>query len=108
MPSRTSPRDFPAEVRQAIEAIGNQVRTELLHELAGGERTTQDLADRIGTTRVSVHRHLRALEALGLVSASRPLGHRVGGEGGLTWTSNVEAIREVAARWAAYTTSREG
>jgi DNA-binding transcriptional ArsR family regulator len=52
---------------QALQAIGDPTRRELLTLLAGGEQTAGELAARFAVSRPAISRHLRVLRESGLV-----------------------------------------
>lgn len=86
--------------------MGSQVRTEMLHQLSRRAMTALDLAHAVGTSHVSVHRHLVVLEDQGLVEASLPRGQRVGGVQ-VTWVARVDAVRRTAEAWADYASGKD-
>ncbi|CAN5618182.1 metalloregulator ArsR/SmtB family transcription factor [soil metagenome] len=65
----------------AIDAIGNPVRRQILLELRAKPLSVGDIADRFPVTRPAISRHLRVLEDAGLVEQ-----HEIG-------TRNVYAVR---------------
>jgi DNA-binding transcriptional ArsR family regulator len=56
-------------------ALGDPHRRSIVELLAGGERSVGDIAERLPISRPAVSRHLRLLEAAGLV-AHRAEGNR--------------------------------
>lgn len=56
-------------------ALGDSNRKAIITELAGGEKSVQEIADVMAISRPAVSRHLRLLGEAGLVSA-RPEGAR--------------------------------
>ncbi|MCA0145765.1 helix-turn-helix transcriptional regulator [Blastococcus sp. LR1] len=52
---------------QALQALADPVRRELLALLAGGERTAGELAEPFPISRPAISRHLRVLRESGLV-----------------------------------------
>jgi DNA-binding transcriptional ArsR family regulator len=53
----------------ALAALADPTRRELLALLAGGERAAGDLAGRFPVSRPAISRHLRVLRAAGLVTS---------------------------------------
>ena len=53
----------------AFDALGNPVRREILRELRAAPLSVGDLAARFPVSRPAISRHLRVLEAAGLVEA---------------------------------------
>jgi DNA-binding transcriptional ArsR family regulator len=58
----------PRRLVKAAAALGDALRLRVLHELAGGELTASELADRLGVDRTSLHHHLGILRSAGLVT----------------------------------------
>ena|ERR1700712_1058708 len=56
---------------QALDALGNSVRREILIALREGPLAVQELADRFPVSRPAISRHVRVLEEAGLVEATR-------------------------------------
>src|SRR5512133_2543693 len=54
--------------RDALDALGDANRRAILEILGGGERSVQEIADRLPISRPAVSRHLRLLKDAGLVS----------------------------------------
>ena len=54
---------------EALAALADPTRRELLHRLVDGERSAGDLAGRFPVSRPAVSRHLRVLREAGLVRA---------------------------------------
>jgi DNA-binding transcriptional ArsR family regulator len=54
--------------RDPFAALGDANRRIILADLAGGESSVQELADRMTISRPAVSRHLRLLKEAGLVS----------------------------------------
>jgi DNA-binding transcriptional ArsR family regulator len=52
-----------------LDALGNPVRRAILHELRTGPRSVGEIAAGLPVSRPAVSRHLRVLEAAGLVQA---------------------------------------
>ncbi|MCO4746260.1 MAG: winged helix-turn-helix transcriptional regulator [Proteobacteria bacterium] len=52
---------------QALDALGNPTRRQVLELLKQGEHTVQSLADQLPVSRPAVSRHLRLLTEAGLV-----------------------------------------
>jgi DNA-binding transcriptional ArsR family regulator len=79
MPRLTTPPGLPRGVEIAIDALGNRARIEILRALSRSQSLTlPELAETVGATTVSVLKHLRRLEAHGLVVADEPPGQRQG------------------------------
>jgi DNA-binding transcriptional ArsR family regulator len=78
-----------------FEALGDPNRRAILELLRGGDRSVQQLADRLPISRPAVSRHLRVLKLAGLVS-DRPEGtrrlYRLEGDGA---AAAAEYLREV-------------
>ncbi|NEK85938.1 winged helix-turn-helix transcriptional regulator [Blastococcus saxobsidens] len=53
---------------EALQALADPTRRELIGLLAGGERTAGELAARFPVSRPAISRHLRVLRESGLVS----------------------------------------
>ena len=64
---------MPADA--ALEALGDASRRDILDVLAEGDRSVQEIAERLPISRPAVSRHLRVLKAAGLV-AEEPVGAR--------------------------------
>lgn len=99
------PGDMPEEVLAVIDVIGNNVRTEILRQLAKEPLTARDLADQIGVHVGSVHRHLVLLEQHGLIAASVEAGKRQGQT--VLWRTDPEKVAESAEVWARYASGRD-
>ncbi|WP_209313790.1 metalloregulator ArsR/SmtB family transcription factor [Blastococcus sp. TF02A_35] len=52
---------------EALQALADPIRRELLALLAGGERTAGELAEPFSVSRPAISRHLRVLRESGLV-----------------------------------------
>jgi DNA-binding transcriptional ArsR family regulator len=63
-------------IAQALRAIADETRLELLAHLSRSPRSTQELAPLLGLGESSVSHHLRVLAEAGLITASRK-GHFV-------------------------------
>ncbi len=63
---------------EALAALADPIRRELVALLAGGERTAGDLAGRFPVSRPAISRHLRVLRQHGLIEEQRPDGDRRG------------------------------
>ncbi len=61
---------------QALTAIANPVRRQMLELVWGTERTPSDIAERLGLTRPATSQHLRVLRDAGLVDVRAHGGHR--------------------------------
>lgn len=61
--------------RDPFEALGDPHRREILELLRDGDRSVQEVADRMPISRPAVSRHLRVLKEAGLVT-DRPEGAR--------------------------------
>jgi len=57
---------MPADA--ALEALGDASRREILDVLAEGDRSVQEIAERLPISRPAVSRHLRVLKDAGLVA----------------------------------------
>ena len=55
-------------VASRFRVMGEPVRLRLLQELALGERSVSQLASRLGTTQPNVSKHLKLMQAAGLVA----------------------------------------
>lgn len=107
MPSLIRPPDMPEDVVQAIETMGNRARTEILRELiTHGPLTTQEIAERIGATRIAARAHLLAMEEAGVVAADVPASTRPGRV--VHWSAEGDRAEALAATWADYVTGRSG
>lgn len=97
MPRYAIPPDMPPEVEAIIDVIGNRAREAIVRHLAlHGPAPTVTLQDVAGTGRAATVRHLRTLEAAGLVRADIPAEHRSGHTP--TWHLNrAELERHLAA-----------
>ncbi len=58
-------------MHRLFKALGDPHRFAIVKLLLGGDRHVQALADELGITQPAVSRHIRQLEATGLVSAVR-------------------------------------
>ena len=58
----------PRRLVQVATALGDELRLRILRELARGEATATEVADRLGVDRTSLHHHLGILRSAGLVS----------------------------------------
>src|SRR5687768_5562622 len=58
-----------ASPMEALTALADPTRRELLALLAGGDRAAGELADRFPVSRPAISRHLRVLREAGLVTA---------------------------------------
>lgn len=69
----------PQPVGDPFDALGDPHRREILELLHAGERSVQEIADRLPISRPAVSRHLRLLKEAGLVdersSGTRRLYH---------------------------------
>lgn len=92
---------MPQEVVTAIETIGNRARTQILRLLAAhGPLTAAELAAQLGATKPSVHSHLAALEAAGLVAGDLEVSQRPGRT--VRWTVDRDRVQQLADTWARY------
>jgi ArsR family transcriptional regulator, arsenate/arsenite/antimonite-responsive transcriptional repressor len=82
---------------RVFDALASGARRQLLRELAQSERTTSELAARLGISMPAVSRHLSVLENAGL-AVSRRLGQRV--LYGLVRDTLIEALSAFAAQLA--------
>jgi DNA-binding transcriptional ArsR family regulator len=64
-----------ARAASTLDALGNQVRRDILELLAAGPRSVGELAARLPISRPAVSKHLRILEQAELVT-SDPRGRR--------------------------------
>ena len=55
---------------EALDALGNPVRRQILEHLRSGPAPVGELAERFPVSRPAISRHLRVLEQAGLVSHS--------------------------------------
>lgn len=58
----------PRRLVQVATALGDELRLRILHELARGEASATELAERLGMDRTSLHHHLGILRSAGLVA----------------------------------------
>lgn len=58
----------PRRLVQAAAALGDELRLRILHELASGELSATQLADRLNVDRTTLHHHLGILRSAGLVT----------------------------------------
>jgi DNA-binding transcriptional ArsR family regulator len=61
--------------REALDALGDANRREILEVLSRGERSVQEIADELPISRPAVSRHLRLLKDAGL-AIDEPRGTR--------------------------------
>lgn len=67
------PLGFPGEFERAVDVLGNKVRVAVLLRLRKrGPSTPVRLAEQLGVSRISVRKHLLALEELGIVDVDVP------------------------------------
>lgn len=102
VPRLSMPGDMPEDVLAAIDAIGNNVRTEILRRLAQGASTAHDLAEQIGVHVGSIHRHLVVLEQHDLVTTDVDRGKRRGQM--VLWRTDTAMVMNRAQVWARYAT----
>lgn len=57
----------PARLDSVFHALGDATRRQMLHELAGGERTVGQLAEPFAMSLAAASKHVKALEAAGLI-----------------------------------------
>jgi len=50
-----------------FHALGDPTRRQMLHELAGGERTVSELANPFAMSLAAASKHIKALESAGLI-----------------------------------------
>lgn len=62
-------------LRDPFSALGDETRRAIIEQLSEGDRSVQELADRLPVSRPAVSRHLKLLKQAGLVS-DRPEGVR--------------------------------
>ena len=99
------PGDMPEDVLAAIDVIGNNVRTEILRQLAQGASTAHDLAAQIGVHVGSIHRHLVVLEQHDLVRTDVDRGKRRGQM--VLWRTDTATVTDCAQVWARYASGRD-
>lgn len=73
---------MPAVARAAttadvFNAVAEPRRREILDQLAGGERSVGELAERLGLTQPQVSKHLRVLREVGVVDVREEGRHRL-------------------------------
>lgn len=95
------PPEMPRRVIDIIEIIGSHARTEILRLLALEPATTVELGEALGTTRVTIYRHLIYLEEHGLVTADLKPGDRRGNRG-IRWSVVPERVEELGRQWISY------
>jgi DNA-binding transcriptional ArsR family regulator len=78
---------------RALEALGDSNRRAILEILSRGERSVQEIADRLPISRPAVSRHLRLLKQAGLVGDQADGTRRVYG----LRNDGVEAVRRYFA-----------
>lgn len=66
-----------ATTTDAFNAVAEPRRREILDALAGGERTVNELVERLGVAQPQVSKHLRVLREVGLVEAREEGRHRL-------------------------------
>lgn len=66
-----------ATTTDAFNAVAEPRRREILDALAGGERTVNQLVERLGVAQPQVSKHLRVLREVGLVEAREEGRHRL-------------------------------
>jgi DNA-binding transcriptional ArsR family regulator len=64
----TDPAAPPRRLVQVATALGDELRLRILRELARGEATATEVADRLGVDRTSLHHHLGILRSAGLLT----------------------------------------
>ena len=105
MPVLVQPPEMPEEVSAIIDAIGNRIRAALLHALAqNSPQSAVQLAPVVGAHHVSVHRHLRELELVGLVHADAAMGVQRGQT--ILWTIDRDQVDAYIATWHRYLTGK--
>lgn len=104
MPRRTIVPSQPDRVRSAVAVMSSQIRTEILRHLAAHQGSAPELAAEFGISRFSMIQHLEAMEAAGLVQASRPSGQRKGRR--VVWVTDVATVAQLAEAWVGYATAR--
>jgi DNA-binding transcriptional ArsR family regulator len=76
-PSGVQPPTYWIERPEQIRAMSSPIRHEIGDRLAAlGPVTVKDLADALGKKPTAIYHHLRQLEAVGLVKATRQAGER--------------------------------
>ncbi|RIJ77978.1 hypothetical protein D1871_04645 [Nakamurella silvestris] len=92
---------LPAVVAEAFELVRSETRIQLLNWLnSHPDSQVSDIVEGIGGQRVTTHKHLMALEAVGVVVASRPMGSRARQR--VTYRVDVARCREFKAALLAY------
>ena len=66
-----------ATTTDAFNAVAEPRRREILDALAGGERTVNELVERLGVAQPQVSKNLRVLREVGLVEAREEGRHRL-------------------------------
>lgn len=66
-----------ATTADVFNAVAEPRRREILDQLAGGERSVGELADRLGLTQPQVSKHLRVLREVGVVDVREEGRHRL-------------------------------
>lgn len=102
VPSRHHPVDMPGPVRAAIQTLGSEARTEVLRAVCtAGPLLTHEVAELAAVSDSAALRHLKALEALGLVESVTVAG--IGRAGmKLSWRAHPARLAEIADAWLRY------
>lgn len=92
----SDPAAPPRRLVQVAAALGDELRLRVLHELAAGEATASELAERLTVDRTSLHHHLGILRSAGLVA--------VRAEGVQSWRYSLrpESVAGAGAALAGY------
>ncbi|MCM3662519.1 helix-turn-helix domain-containing protein [Georgenia satyanarayanai] len=103
MPRYVAPPGMPPEVEAIIDVIGNRARAAIIRELVGqGPLTAPELSAVAGASVSAANRHLRELEASGLVTADVEAGQRRGRGRVPTWHVNPDVVHTYIERLRAY------
>jgi DNA-binding transcriptional ArsR family regulator len=86
----------PRRLVQVATALGDELRLRILRELARGEATATELAERLAVERTSLHHHLGILRSAGLVA--------IRAEGAESWhySLRAESVSNAGAALAGY------
>jgi DNA-binding HxlR family transcriptional regulator len=95
---------LPPEVAAAARAFAGHLRLAILHELAGGPKTTTQLMRVLAISdRTTMTENLRELETHGVISGAPAATTRRGRA--TTWTSHPERIATLTTALAAHVTT---
>jgi DNA-binding transcriptional ArsR family regulator len=105
--SRLIEPPVPQEVAVFYDTVGNRVRGKIVSLLsAAGSMSTAELMERLDMDRSYVIKHMKELEAAGLVVADRPREQRRGRV--LQWSVNPERREEMIAAFADFLRGETG